>query len=91
MVTNEFANGLGYTDILITYAGRKYVIEVKLKENERGREKSKAQILGYMDRCLVNEGWLVVFRRKSTKSWAKRLTWSTEVVETGQTIHVVGC
>jgi hypothetical protein len=91
LVTYEFASGFGYAVILITYAGKKYVMEVKLNENELSRESGKAEILGHMDRYSVKEGWLVIFDRKSTKSWSKRLAWSTEEVETGQTIHVAGC
>ena len=91
VVTEEYANGLGFADIVIKYAGRTYVIELKIKDNQKSLAKSKKQILGYMDRLLVNEGWLLVFDRKSDKSWARKITWETETMPSGQVIHVAGC
>ncbi|MDR2142226.1 MAG: hypothetical protein LBR11_10655 [Deltaproteobacteria bacterium] len=44
-VTNEFAEGLGYADIGVQRAGRKYLIELKIKDNEASRAKSLKQLL----------------------------------------------
>jgi hypothetical protein len=88
---NEFADGLGYGDILIQYAGKSYVIETKIKDNEISRAQSLEQTLRYMDGLLVNEGWLVVFDRKSEKSWKDKITWDTKIMPNGETIHVVDC
>ncbi|MDR1871685.1 MAG: hypothetical protein LBS60_07135, partial [Deltaproteobacteria bacterium] len=84
-------DGLGYGDIQIQYAGKNYVIETKIKDNEISRAKSLEQTLRYMDGLLVNEGWLVVFDRKSEKSWKDKITWDTKTMPNGATIHVVGC
>jgi hypothetical protein len=72
------------------YANSTYVIELKLKENQKSLAKSQQHILGYMDRLLVNEGWLMIFDRESKESWAKKSTWETEKMPSGQIIHVVG-
>jgi hypothetical protein len=90
-VIAEYADGLGYADIVIKYAGKNYVIELKLKDNQRSMVASQEQLLGYMDGLLVKEGWLMIFDRKSEKSWAEKITWETVTAPTGQTIHVVGC
>ncbi|MDR0620281.1 MAG: hypothetical protein LBJ61_00120 [Deltaproteobacteria bacterium] len=54
------------------------MIELNLKDNKNVW--TQAQILGYMDRLLVNEGWLLIFDSKSDKSWAKKITWITEAI-----------
>jgi hypothetical protein len=90
-LSNEFEDGLGYADIVIQYAGKSYVIELKIKDNEESRAKSLEQILKYMDHLLVKEGWLLVFDRDSKKSWTKKIFWNTETMPEGQIIHVVGC
>jgi hypothetical protein len=87
----EYADGQGYADIVIKYAGRNYVIEVKLKDNHQGPTANLKQLLGYMDGLLVNEGWLVVFDRKSEKSWKEKITWETVITPNGEIIHIVGC
>jgi hypothetical protein len=91
LVFNEYANGWGYADIAVKYAGRSYPIELKIKENQRSRAESREQLLRYMDHLLAKEGWLVVFDRESNKSWPEKITWETELLPTGQVIHVVGC
>jgi hypothetical protein len=90
-VMDEYANGLGFADIVIKYAGRSYVIELKLKDTQKSLAESKKQILGYMDHLLVNEGWLLIFDRESDKSWNEKITWETDTTPKGQVIHVVGC
>jgi hypothetical protein len=90
-VIEEYADGLGYADIVVKYAGRNYVIEVKLKDNHQGPTANLKQLLGYMDGLLVNEGWLVVFDRKSEKSWKEKITWETVTTPNGEIIHIVGC
>ncbi|MDR0621461.1 MAG: hypothetical protein LBJ61_06265, partial [Deltaproteobacteria bacterium] len=91
LVTIDYADGLGFADIVVEYAGRKYVIELKMKGNERSRAKSLKQLLGYMDPLLVDEGWLIVFDRATGKTWKEKITWKTEKMPSGQVIHVVGC
>ncbi|MDR2142106.1 MAG: ATP-binding protein, partial [Deltaproteobacteria bacterium] len=57
-VINEFADGLGYADLVVLCAGRSYPIELKIKDNEASRAKSLEQLLGYMNHLLTKEGWL---------------------------------
>ena len=90
-VIPEYASGLGYEDIVVKYAGRNYPIELKLKDVQKSRAKSERQLLGYMERLLADEGWLVVFDRKSKKSWPEKIFWKTVTPSKGKTIHLVGC
>jgi hypothetical protein len=90
-VINHFANGWGYADIFILYAGRRYVIELKIKENQRSHAKSIEQLQGYMNNLFDKEAWLVVFDSESTKTWPEKITWETETLTTGHVIHIVGC
>ncbi|MDR1394940.1 MAG: PD-(D/E)XK nuclease domain-containing protein [Deltaproteobacteria bacterium] len=91
IVIEEYADALGYADIVVKYARKSYVIELKIKDNQDSLEASKRQLAAYMDPLLVKEGWLVIFDRMSNKSWSKKISWETVTMETGQIIHVVNC
>jgi hypothetical protein len=104
MITEEFADGLGYVDINVQYSGRHYPIELKIKDNHR-LAASLDQIIRYMDGCRSNEGWLVIFDRTTVKTssskkpddpektitWMKKIFWETKTVADGMTVHIVGC
>jgi hypothetical protein len=89
-VIHEFADGLGYVDVLVQYAGKNYVLELKIKENQRSLAKSQEQLLGYMDQLLTKEGWLLIFDRQSPKSRKDKITWKTVTKPSGRKIHVLG-
>jgi hypothetical protein len=88
-VIEEYALGLGYSDIAVKYAGKNYALELKIKDNQRSQAKSQEQLLGYMDRLLTKEGWLLIFDRQSKKSWGEKITWKT-VKSKDRTIHLLG-
>jgi hypothetical protein len=69
--------GPGYADIVVDHPLRKYVIEIKIKDNQRSLAHSYEQILGYMDGLLEKEGWLLVFDRSPDKSWNRKISWET--------------
>jgi hypothetical protein len=91
IVIPEYANGLGRADIVVQYVERNYVIECKLKDSHKSQAEIRNQLLGYMDRLLADEGWLVVFDREPKKSWSEKITWETTIDRKGKTIHVVVC
>jgi hypothetical protein len=91
IVIEEYADGLGYAAKVIIYAGQSYVIELNIKDNQHCRAASISQLMAYMDPLLVTQGRLVIFDRESNKSLSKKISWETETMKTGQTIHVVNC
>ncbi|MDR1308696.1 MAG: hypothetical protein LBL95_02160, partial [Deltaproteobacteria bacterium] len=88
-IQREYALGRTRADICVTYGGRRYPLELKIK-GVKSRIESVNQLSGYMGRCGAFEGWLVVFDKDFDKPWERKLSWETMVHE-GKTIHVVGC
>ncbi|MDR1611925.1 MAG: ATP-binding protein, partial [Planctomycetota bacterium] len=90
LILREMATGRGRVDLGVLYAGRKYVVELKLAGREP-LEKSLGQTAGYMDSQGVREAWLVVFDRDVKKSWEKKLFREDRTLPDGKVVHVVGC
>jgi hypothetical protein len=91
VIIEEYGLGLGRVDLNIRYAGRNYPIEIKLRDSRMSRAARREQLLGYMDRLLAKEGWLLEFDRKSPKSWDEKISWDTVTETNGHIIHLVGC
>jgi len=89
-VHREFALGTRQTDLCVVYDGQKYPIELKIHGNEKSRADSLAQILDYMDKAGSDAGWLVIFDRKTEKSWDEKIYMKKEIVD-GKEITIVGC
>ncbi len=65
----ELPSGLGRLDILLTYRGRKYIIETKINRSNIQATLDKAIIQisrKYMSTERVNEGYIVIFDLKTT-------------------------
>ncbi|MDR0348209.1 MAG: ATP-binding protein, partial [Tannerella sp.] len=88
-IIREMATGNGRLDLLMTYNGRKYPIELKIRYGEKYLEEGLEQTARYMDIHDCNEGWMVVFDRRSTVTWKKKLYMRKETVN-GKTITVTG-
>jgi hypothetical protein len=89
-IAREFASGRGRLDLCIHYGGHRYPVELKLRYKQKTYEEGKKQIAKYMDVLGCGEGWLVVFDRRKSISWKKKVFWKTSKSEKG-TIHTVGC
>ena len=89
-IVREPALGRRRLDLCVHYAGMRYPIELKLRNDRRTYEKGQAQLADYMDRLGCDEGWLVVFDRRKSVSWKKKLFWKTVTGDDRQ-IHIVGC
>jgi hypothetical protein len=95
-IEREYAAGRGRTDLAIEFAGKCYIIEVKVVYSydtpATVREEGLAQICGYRDKVDVSApAYLVIFdRRPQAKElpWDERITWETDAA-TGVT--VLGC
>ena len=64
-IRREYASGLKFIDMVILFAGEKFVFELKTEKNYK-KEKALPQIAAYAQRMNVKEGHLLVFRREIT-------------------------
>lgn len=95
-IDREYAAGRGRMDLAVEYAGKYYIIEVKIiyyyDSPAAVREEGLKQIQGYRDKIDSSApAWLVIFdRRPKAKklSWDKKISWTVD--ETGK-VTVVGC
>ena len=78
-IEREYGLGRGRTDLLVIwpFAGgvQKVVIELKVlhKSLEKTVEEGLTQTAGYMDRCGVSEGHLVIFDRTEGRTWEEKI------------------
>lgn len=79
-IRREYAAGRGFIDLTIHFAGEKFIFELKTSQNFK-REKALDQICKYAERMSVNEGYLMVFRRKMD---------NPEAVGQGETVEHLG-
>ena len=63
-------------------------MEVKTSGNFKG-EDSYRQLLGYLDKLGLAEGWMPIFDTDHSKSWDEKL-YSRDVEFDGRTLHIVG-
>jgi hypothetical protein len=76
--------------LLVEWRGQSHAIEVKLRRDTETEAEALDQLVRYLDHAGLDEGWLVIFDLRSTKSWAERLTMR-EVEHRGKRVLVVGC
>ena len=65
----EVSTGLGRIDILLTYRGKKYIVETKINRSslDRTMEKAIDQLCSkYLLTERANEGYVVIFDLKTT-------------------------
>jgi hypothetical protein len=95
-IDREFAAGRGRMDLAVEYAGKCYIIEVKIIYSYNSpaavREEGLGQIQEYRDKIDASaSAYLVIFdRRPKTKklSWDKRISWT---VDETSNVTVLGC
>jgi hypothetical protein len=96
-IEREYAAGRGRVDLIVEYAGRVTIIEIKLVHPQDGRDTTVREGLRQLGRYRDTidphaDAVLVVFDRTPEgrrKSWEERLTWQTEEYD-GREITVVG-
>ncbi len=90
-IVREMALGSGRLDLGVHFRGAVYAVEVKTAAlYAKSHEKAHGQILRYMDRLGVSEGWLVVADSDLTKPWDDKIS-AKDISEAGKTIHIVYC
>ena len=90
-IVREMALGSGRLDLGVKFRDRTYAVEVKTTVlYEKSPEAAHGQMVRYMDRLGVGEGWLVVADSDLSKPWDGKIS-TAEVLQGGKTIHVVRC
>jgi hypothetical protein len=95
-IDRKLATGRGRTELMVKYAGKCYIIEIKIvyyyDTPAVVREEGLVQIRKYRDTIDASApAYLVIFdRRPKAKklSWNKRISWTVD--ETGN-ITILGC
>ena len=87
-INREMALGSGRLDLCVEYRDRRYAVEVKTSGNFRG-EDSYRQLLGYLDKLGLAEGWMPIFDTDQSKSWDEKL-YARDISLDGRTLHIVG-
>jgi hypothetical protein len=88
-IIREMASGTGRLDLCLISENRKYPIVLKIRYGEKYLEEGLEQTARYMDLHCCNEGWLVVFDRRTTVKWEDKLCFKKETMD-GKTVTVVG-
>ncbi|QTA77941.1 NTP hydrolase p-loop-containing [Desulfonema limicola] len=89
-IIREPALGRQRLDLCINYKNIRYPVELKLRYGTKTLKEGTGQLADYMDTLGCNEGWLIIFDRRKSISWKKKIFWKTETSEKGQ-IHIAGC
>lgn len=56
-------------DVVITYMQHKYIVELKIWRGPEAHAEGLKQLVDYLDRQAVSEGYLLVFEQLKEKSW----------------------
>src|SRR5215468_7887033 len=89
-IEREYGLGRGALDLMVEWRGQRHAVEVKLRRDTETEAEALEQVARYLDALGLDEGWLVMFDLRSTKTWDERLSLRT--VETAdKRVHVVGC
>jgi hypothetical protein len=89
-IEREYGLGRGALDLIIEWGDQRYAIEVKLRRDTETEADALDQVTRYLDQLGLDEGWLVLFDLRSTKSWDERLT-TRALPHRGKQVHVIGC
>jgi hypothetical protein len=89
-VEREYGLGRGALDLMILWRGARHAIEVKLRRDTQTEERALEQVTRYLDTAGLDEGWLVMFDLRSTRSWEERME-NRLVATDGKRVHLVGC
>jgi hypothetical protein len=89
-IQREYGLGRGAVDLVVGWKNDRYVIELKLRRDERTEAKAIEQVAGYLDTIGVDQGWLVLFDLRKEVSWEDKL-FVREVEQAGKVVRIVGC
>lgn len=77
-VEREMALVSGRCDLLIEYAGERFVVELKINYDSYSFEDGKDQVSRYLDKLGLEHGYLMLFETKKSDvvTWEQRLKWT---------------
>jgi len=87
-INREMALGSGRLDLCVEYRDKRYAVEVKTARNFKG-EDSYMQLLDYLDKLGLAEGWMPIFDEDKSKPWEEKL-YTRDIVRDGKMLHIVG-
>ena len=73
------------TDVIVNYLTQQFIVELKIWKGKEAHEQAQNQLLGYMDKLSVTEGYLLTFDFRKKKE--RRQAWNE--FENGQRIFDV--
>ncbi|MDR1925533.1 MAG: hypothetical protein LBQ66_14265, partial [Planctomycetaceae bacterium] len=76
--------------LCVIYGKYKYPIELKLRYGDHTYAEGLVQTAKYLDTLGCHEGWLLVFDRRTSISWADKIFVRTESFE-NKKITIIGC
>jgi hypothetical protein len=88
-IHREYALGRGRVDLRIDWKSQIIVIELKVFKGSKTLSDGLEQTAEYIDTCKATEGHLVIFDRRSDKSWDEKIYQKQETVD-GKVIKVWG-
>ena len=88
-IHREYALGRKRVDLLISWKGERFVLELKIKRQESDIAQGLLQTIEYMDKSGSLKGYLIVFDPNRAKSWEERVYHKKENV-LGKTIEIWG-
>jgi hypothetical protein len=89
-IEREYGLGRGALDLMVHWRGERHAVEIKLRRGTGTEAKALEKIARYLDVSGLDQGWLVLFDKRRTLPWSKKLYVRTRRVE-GKQVHVVGC
>ena len=88
-IHRKMTAGTGRLDLCLVYENEKYPIEIKVRYDSKSLSKGLEQTAKYVDSYGCNEGWLVIFDRRTKVKWDDKLFMKKETAN-GKTITIVG-
>ena len=90
----EYAAARGRVDLVVSYGGERFVIELKRvppahRSLERVRQEGIEQLCGYLDRLGEKQGWLLIFDQRPGRSWDDRI-WADNPIIDGRQLFLRG-
>ncbi len=71
-------------DVVITFYQQQYVVELKKWYGQEAHERGLIQLMDYLDRQGVKEGYLIIYDFRNKKQWQQK-----ELIVKGKKVFVV--